>query len=148
MPVKLRTYSYRGHKIVTKRDHGANPPKNPGWVVCDNNAYCNVAPGATWFHTLKSARRAIDVLIAIEGEKNANLFWEVIQPNTWAVGQKENDYGAADEGSMSHGRFSAKIKGGVIVSITVKPLEVPARIVKALRKIGVTLPNIVAVIPA
>lgn len=143
----MKSYSYRGHKIVPKLDFGSQPGK--GWIVSDAKGYTNAAPGATWFKTITRAKFAIDVLVAIGGEEQAQIFWEIMQPNTWKVGQKDPDfqYGGG-EGSMSHGRFSATVKGGVIVEVKTKPLEVHVDIIRALRKLGIKLRNVIALYPA
>jgi hypothetical protein len=123
----MKSYSYLGYKIETKRDHGSRPPKNPGWVVVGKyqGIYCcNAMPGATWFHSLRSAREAICVLIAVEGEKNAGLFWEVLQPFGYKVGDKE---GHGCDSSITCGRYSATVKAGAVVKVSARPRPRPAR---------------------
>lgn len=74
---------YRGFDIKVKRDFGGMPhwidgmPCMWGYVVCHGSAQeyagCNAMPGATWFQTVKEAKRAIDVFIEANGD--ADAFW-------------------------------------------------------------------------
>lgn len=78
--------SYRDYYIETKRDHtgviGYSEGHNiiQGFVVT-NGKLTNVMPGATWFQTVASAKRAIDILIDVncrfgaETPEAAKAFW-------------------------------------------------------------------------
>jgi hypothetical protein len=78
---------YRGFTIAPKRDfigkgfyiNGAFTKR--GYVVVKDG--CNAMPGATWFHTIESAKEAIDILIEVGGADiwnpapdHAARFWE------------------------------------------------------------------------
>jgi len=79
---------YRDFEIHIKQDFGTGfhlvdgMPCNFGYVICYTKespfmteyAGCNACPGAGWFHTVEEAKVAIDILVAIGGEKNSNLF--------------------------------------------------------------------------
>ncbi len=78
---------YRGFTVEPKRDFvGSGFYINGkftkrGYVVVKDG--CNAMPGATWFHTIESAKEAIDILIDVGGEDiwnpapdHAKRFWE------------------------------------------------------------------------
>ena len=81
---------YRGFTIKPKRDFG---PKGfyingkftkIGYVAVKDG--CNAMPGATWFHTIESAKEAINILIDVGGADIWNQtpdhsarFWERMQ---------------------------------------------------------------------
>lgn len=79
---------YREFEIVMKLDFGDEfhlidgMPCNQGYIVCygptQKYAKCNAMPGATWFQTVKQAKRAIDVLIQVGGEGKAEAFWKLL----------------------------------------------------------------------
>lgn len=81
--------TYNGFTIAVKRDFGDQPflidglPCAWGYVVCYGEGHqyegCNAMPGATWFQTVKEAKRAIDMLIAVGGEGNSTQFWKALR---------------------------------------------------------------------
>jgi hypothetical protein len=91
------TETYRGFKIVPKRDFGSSGywsaehrcNINAGWVATFGSgtyAGCNAAPGATFAWTLKGAREMIDDMIAAGGSgrhdrvgegTDAEQFWRL-----------------------------------------------------------------------
>ena len=81
---------YRGFTIEPKRDFGPTgfyingTFTKIGYVVVKDG--CNAMPGATWFHTIESAKEAVDVLIDVGGEDiwnptpgHGQRFWERIR---------------------------------------------------------------------
>lgn len=80
----IASYSvkYRGFKVVVKRDFGGRfflidgMPCMWGYVVIDDTG-CNVMPGATWFQTVRDAKRGIDNLLRAEDDPVA--FWELMR---------------------------------------------------------------------
>lgn len=88
-PWRKSYWDYNGFRIVVKQDFGGQPfridamPCMWGYVViyAPGAAYagCNAMPGATWFQTVQDAKDAIDILIAVGGEKNSDEFWTVMQ---------------------------------------------------------------------
>ncbi len=82
------TVDYRGCTIRVKGDFGDNPflidgmPCAWGYVV--TRGHCNVMPGATWFQTVKDAKRGIDALVMAEAMNQndtmiAEAFWTAIR---------------------------------------------------------------------
>ena len=69
---------YRGLTIKVKQDFGDDfflidgMPCNFGYVVC--SGMVNAMPAATWFQTVKEAKRAIDILLDVNGDIQA--FWD------------------------------------------------------------------------
>ena len=68
---------YKGYIIKPKREFGSdgfliNGKRVQEGFVVTNEHNINVMPGATWFQTIKDAKKGIDVLIKY-GEKN---FWK------------------------------------------------------------------------
>lgn len=76
---------YRGYTIVPKRDFGPmghyvdGKLTKVGYVAVKDG--CNAMPGATWFHTVESAKEAIDVLVAVGGD--SELFWQRLRGTPW-----------------------------------------------------------------
>jgi hypothetical protein len=68
---------YGKYQIKTKNDFGNEPywidgfPVSSGYIVVLND--CNVMPGATWFQTVKDAKRACDILDSVKNDSTA--FW-------------------------------------------------------------------------
>ena len=83
MNISAHKLNYRDFAIVVKQDFGGRPhlidgmPCMWGYVVTagPTQSYpgSNAMPGATWFQTVKDAKKAIDVFIEVEG--NAEKFW-------------------------------------------------------------------------
>lgn len=80
--------AYRGFTIRLKGDFGDSfflidgMPCAWGYVAVRNG--CNAMPGATWFQTVKEAKRGIDALIAAEANfytpaGQAKEFWRLVQ---------------------------------------------------------------------
>lgn len=78
---------YRGYEIRVKRDFGSQfhlidgMPCMWGYVVVKDG--CNAMPGATWFQTVKEAKRAIDVLI--EHPEGGDAFWKALRGENGAT---------------------------------------------------------------
>ena len=70
--------NYKGYEIRPKLDMGRTPwlvngrKVDSGFVVVRN--LIQVMPGAIWFETVESAHKAIDALIAVNG--NVDAFWK------------------------------------------------------------------------
>lgn len=127
-PVPKGGLRYRLFFIEPKRDFGPvghfidGKYVKKGWLVTDGGI-CNVMPGATWFRTIKDAKHAIDVLIAVRG--NVDMFWEIMQPFQETPGMKAEDAGHSKEtATASKGRHWARYENGICVEvgITLKPV--------------------------
>ena len=131
MPTSRFSTPYRGYSIKAKLDfpkggflvNGRKITK--GYVAVKDG--CNAMPGATWFKTVPEAKQAIDVLIAVGGEENSGLFWEIIQPFGMWPGDKDRDSGGSmivGQVATDCGRFHATSECGRVVSRTAKPLAI------------------------
>jgi len=116
-------HRYRLFFIVPKRDFGQGPGYfikgryvKEGWIVTDGN--CNVMPGATWFQTIKDARHAIDIFIAVRGD--ATMFWEIMQPFQFTPGDKADH----DASTATKGCHYAIVKGGIVVEVGMRDKEI------------------------
>jgi hypothetical protein len=137
LPTKASIYTplpegarrYRTLLIEPKRDFGGQPHLingkmvMKGWVVTDGT--CNVMPGATWFTTVKRAKYAIDVLIAVQG--NAQMFWEIMQPFQHTPGDRDKSYISPALGAdHKKGRHYAKYERDLCVEVGILKEEVYA----------------------
>lgn len=118
---------YRTLFIEPKRDFGTQgflingKMVMKGWVVTDG--LCNVMPGATWFQTVKKAKFAIDVLIAVRG--HAGMFWEIMQRFEHTPGDRKEDFpGHPTNGNTTCGRHYAKYKDGVCIEVGILEKEI------------------------
>lgn len=80
----MKTYKHGKYVIEPKRDFGNEPYLidgrwvKAGWVVCFGPTCeysgCNAMPGATWFETLRDAKKACDILDNSKG--HSGKFWK------------------------------------------------------------------------
>jgi hypothetical protein len=83
---------HRGFEIRVKRDFGNQfhlidgMPCMWGYVVVKDG--CNAMPGATWFQTVKAAKRGIDALFDVGGANAASDDHEWVQ--SWWLRVREN----------------------------------------------------------
>lgn len=78
----MNAQQYGKYTIVEKRDFGSTPywidgfPVKHGYVVVRDG--CNAMPGATWFQTVREAKRACDILDRV-GEAEFWSEWRRIE---------------------------------------------------------------------
>lgn len=133
---------YRGFIIKPKLDFGSGGYLINGRVVTEGFVAvkdgCNALPGATWGQTVERVQELIDVLIAVGGEENGELFWEIVQPWTEWPGDSCRD----GDATVSRGRFRARVSGGVVRSVVIKPRVISMSRFMALRDLGRRRPNL------
>lgn len=84
-------------------------PGEGGFIVVKDG--CNAMPGACICKSVEQAIHCIDVFVEVNGD--AELFWEIMQPFDYKIGQKMN----YENGHVAKGRFSAVIENSRVVKL-------------------------------